>query len=298
LLAATTGNNGSGTPSLPSITASGAGEVVRLPVSSIQTITRRNRPGRGPYSVGKYYRPPLRGSFVLADGTLHSGSGSATLPLLTASGAGTKARKGSGTPSLPLITASGSGKKARSGTGSPNLPLITASGSGAVTAEGTFSGSGSASLPLVTASGSAKRTLLGSGSATLPVVTSSGAGTGPQVAEPPRDPMLGGGPTRDERKKFKDWLKGLRTHTGSGKATLPVLTASGDGLVVRKISEPFTTSEAVRKPLLRLPAKTKAAEVPVDIDALIARELRYAEELEAQKRKKRRKQDEEILLLM
>jgi hypothetical protein len=110
--------------------------------------------------------------------------------------------------------------------------------------------------------------------------------------------MLGGGPTRDERKKFKDWLKGLRTHAGSGKATLPVLTASGDGLVVRKISEPFQTSEAVRKPLLRLPVKKKPVEVPVDIDALIAKELRYAEELEAQKRKKRRKQDEEILLLM
>jgi hypothetical protein len=110
--------------------------------------------------------------------------------------------------------------------------------------------------------------------------------------------MLGGGPTRDERKKFKDWLKGLRTHKGSGKATLPVLTASGDGLVVRKISEPFQTSAEVRRPLLRLPKKVAPTETPVDIDALIAKELRYAEELEAQKRKKRRKQDEEILLLM
>jgi hypothetical protein len=107
--------------------------------------------------------------------------------------------------------------------------------------------------------------------------------------------MLGGGPTRDERKKFKDWLKGLRTHEGSGKSSLPALTASGDGLVVRKISEPFKTSEEVRRPLLRLPQKKVA---PPDIDEQIATELRYAEELETQKRKRRRKQDEEILLLM
>lgn len=111
--------------------------------------------------------------------------------------------------------------------------------------------------------------------------------------------MFGGGPTRGERKKFKDWLKGLRTHKGSGKSSLPVITASGEGLVVRKISEPFKTSAEVRKPLLRLPAKQKVAPpAPVDIDALIAAELRYAEELKEQKRKKRRKQDEEILLLM
>jgi hypothetical protein len=110
--------------------------------------------------------------------------------------------------------------------------------------------------------------------------------------------MLGGGPTRDDRKKFKDWLKGLRTHEGSGQPRLPVLSASGDGLVVRKISEPFQTSEEVRRPLLKLPAKKKPVETPVDIDELIAKELRYAEELEAQKRKRRRKQDEEILLLM
>ncbi|EFK96692.1 hypothetical protein LDC_1298, partial [sediment metagenome] len=109
---------------------------------------------------------------------------------------------------------------------------------------------------------------------------------------------FGGGPTRGERKKFKDWLKGLRTHKGSGKPSLPVITASGEGLVVRKISEPFKTSAEVRKPLLRLPAKKKPVEVEVDIDALIAAELRYAEELKEQKRKKRRKQDEEILLLM
>lgn len=340
LLGAAASGEGSGASSLPLLTAAGEGAVVARPVSSIQTISRRNRPGRGPHSVGKYYRPPLRGSFTPVDETLHSGSGSPTLPLITAegsgkralkatgtpslplitaTGSGTKARKGAGTPSLPLLTASGAGKKERAGTGSATLPLLTATGSGVVTAEGTFTGEGTPSLPLLTATGSGKRSLkaagtpslplltasgagkralLGSGSAALPLVTSSGAGTGPQVEEPPRDPMLGGGPTRGERKKFKDWLKGLRTRTGSGKATLPVITASGEGLVVRKISEPFKTSADVRKPLLRLPAKKKPVEVPVDIDALIAKELRYAEELEAQKRKRRRKQDEEILLLM
>jgi hypothetical protein len=107
--------------------------------------------------------------------------------------------------------------------------------------------------------------------------------------------MFGGGPTRDERKKVKDWLENRKTRKGDGKSTLPLIRASGEGFVVRQAQEPFKTSEEVRRPLLRLPQKKV---VPPDIDEQIATELRHAEELETQKRKRRRKQDEEILLLM
>lgn len=215
LLAATSGNNGSGTPSLPIITASGEGEVVRLPVSSIQTISRRNRPGRGPYSVGRYFRK-IAGGGEVAPAQAGVGSGDSSLPLLTAAGSGTKARKGTGAATLPALTGAGSGTKERKGSGAANLPLptaagaakrslkatgtatlpvLTATGAGEVVAPGTFTGSGAATLPLLTASGSAIKVRSGTGAGTLPLLTAAGVGA--------------------------------RVHAGSGAATLPMFTATG-----------------------------------------------------------------------
>jgi hypothetical protein len=139
-----------------------------------------------------------------ATGATHSGSGTATLPLATASGAGTKARKGTGTPSLPTVTASGTASRALKGSGAPTLTLITGSGSGKKERAGT----GSASLPLQTASGAGKRDLKSTGAPTLTLVTASGSGS---VAPP-----------------------GGATQTGSGSATLPALAASGVGTKERK----------------------------------------------------------------
>jgi hypothetical protein len=134
-----------------------------------------------------------------ATGSTFSGSGTASLPLATASGAGTKERKGTGTPSLPKPTASGAASRALKGSGAPTLTLITGSGAGKKERAGT----GSAALPLQTASGAGKRDLKSTGAPHLTLVTSSGSGS---VAPP-----------------------GGATQTGSGSATLPALTADGSG---------------------------------------------------------------------
>lgn len=169
------------------------------------------------------------------DTSTWTGTGAATLPLLTASGVGTKARKGSGTPSLPLLTASGAGTKARTGTGAATLPLVTAAGTGTkarkgsgspslplLTASGTGtktrSGTGAPTLPLLTASGTAKKTRSGSGTPSLPLITAAGSGTFTEAG----------------------------TWPGSGAATLPVLEAAGSGTVTRI----FEGSGAVTLPIL------------------------------------------------
>jgi hypothetical protein len=154
----------------------------------------------------------------------HQGSGSPSLPLLTASGTGKKVRKGEGAPSLPLLTASGTGKKVRKGTGSPSLPLLTADGTGDVTTgPPTHPGTGSPSLPLITASGSGKLTRKGVGAPTLPLLTASGTGK--------------------------------KVRKGTGAATLPILTASGTGKKTRKGSGapnlPILTASGTGKRTLR-----------------------------------------------
>jgi hypothetical protein len=112
--------------------------------------------------------------------------------------------------------------------------------------------------------------------------------------------MIGGsGPTRDDRKKFKKWLEKKPYQPIDVEIEAGTLSISGQQVGVSLTDrKPFTISQGITRPLLRLPAKKKPVEVQVDIDKLIAEELRYAEELKEQKRKRRRKQDDEILLLM
>jgi hypothetical protein len=131
-------------------------------------------------------------------------------------------------------------------------------------------------------------------------LTISGESISISGIEAPRDPMLGGGPTRDDRKKFKKWLEKKPYRPIDVEIEAGTLSISGQqvGVNLTDYREPFTISQDITRPLLRLPQKRKPVAVSVDIDKLIAEELRYAEELQAQKRKKRRKQDEEILLLM
>jgi hypothetical protein len=120
--------------------------------------------------------------------------------------------------------------------------------------------------------------------------------------EEPRDAMIGGGVDRSDKRKFKGylWRKGLRHYRLQVKAGK--FTLRGKSVDFRRTErhDPFHISPEIRKPLLRLPKKVKAPVVTqeVDVDALIAAELKYAAELQAQKRKRRRKQDDEILLLM
>jgi hypothetical protein len=150
-------SSGTGAPSLPILTASGAGKKERKGVGapSLPVLTASGS-----------------GSVTPSGPVTHSGSGAVALPVLTASGAGKKARSGIGAAVLPLVTASGAGKKARAGTGAATLPLITASGAG----KKARSGEGAATLLLLTAAGVATRGLKGSGSTALPLLTASGDG--------------------------------------------------------------------------------------------------------------------------
>jgi hypothetical protein len=139
------------------------------------------------------------GSFAYAlkpagGATTYTGSGTPTLPLITASGSGRIIRKGSGAVTLPLLTASGAGKKTVKGSGAPQLPLLTASGAGKKTVKGT----GSPSLPLLSAAGAGKRTVKGSGAPQLPLLAAAGTGK--------------------------------KTVKGTGSPTLPLLTAQGSGI--------------------------------------------------------------------
>jgi hypothetical protein len=159
------------------------------------------------------------------------GIGAATLPLLTASGAGTVTAgtatlEGTGAATLPLLTASGAGAAwtTLAGEGAATLPLLTASGAGTILE--LLEGSGTPSLPLLTASGSgaAWTTLAGSGEATLPLLTASGAG---EVSE--KAPVSGSGaatlPLLTASGEGVSWS----TYAGSGTPSLPLLTASGSG---------------------------------------------------------------------
>lgn len=129
--------------------------------------------------MGWPFSPLLPGAAQLQGTATHSGSGAASLPLVTATGdggtraigpftrlgpMGTAARlygeftkaaavehEGSGAPGLPLVTADGSGKKERKGSGTPSLPLVASTGIGIKSGE--TAGDGTPSLPILTAAG-------------------------------------------------------------------------------------------------------------------------------------------------
>jgi hypothetical protein len=157
------------------------------------------------------------GSGLLLEVPTWTGSGTPSLPILTASGAGKLTHKGSGTPSLPKITATGAGKKARKGTGTPSLPILTATGAGS-SAEDVFTGSGAVSLPKLAAAGSgsaAEDIYSGTGTPRLPVLTATGAGELVAVARVSTDQPSGGygfgayDPTLYRRRKEREELEAL-----------------------------------------------------------------------------------------
>jgi hypothetical protein len=165
------------------------------------------------------------------DVTEWSGSGAATLPILTASGTGKRSLRGSGAAALPLATASGTGKKSRPGTGAATLPSLTGSGTG----KRSLQGSGTGTLPLPTASGAGKKSRAGAGSANLPILTASGSGkkARPGSGAATLPPLEADG-------------TGKRALGGSGDPELPLLTADGEG----ELAQPgvFSGSGAVVLP--------------------------------------------------
>jgi hypothetical protein len=143
---------------------------------------------------------PTRRIFIpaAAGGATQSGSGAATLPLVTASGSASRALKSTGAATLPLLTGSGVAARALKATGAASLPLLDASGAGKKERAGT----GSPSLPLITAVGVALRGLKSTGAPDLPLILASGSGS---VSVPGAE------------------------RTGTGAVTLPLLTAEGAG---------------------------------------------------------------------
>jgi hypothetical protein len=148
---------GSGAVTLPLITASGSGRIIRKGSGAV-TLPLLTASGSGDVT------PPGPAT--------HEGAGATTLPLITASGSGRIIRKGSGAVTLPLLTASGAGKRTVKGTGSPALPLLSAAGAG----KRAVKGSGAPQLPLLAAAGTGKKTVKGTGSPTLPLLTALGSG--------------------------------------------------------------------------------------------------------------------------
>lgn len=180
-----------------------------------------------------------------------SGTGTATLPALSASGAGTVLVSGTGESILPALTASGVAQSFVLGSGSATLPALTASGE----AVALVSGVGSATLPALTSSGTAQALVLGQGVATLPALTASGVAfvgggdppvTGVGLALLPA--LIASGVAR-------------ALVSGTGAATLPALTASGSATV----SEPPPPSAYIPGPhraCVTLPRYRVASNVP------------------------------------
>ena len=148
-----------------------------------------------------------------------TGTGSATLPVLTATGAGVNPATGTGAATLPALTATGSGTNTTTGTGAATLPALTADGEGTVT--DAILGDGEATLPALTGEGTGVATTTGTGAADLPSLTATGAGivtfTATGAATGPAGIADGDGDNGDAGA------------TGVGAATGPAGVAAGAG---------------------------------------------------------------------
>jgi hypothetical protein len=158
-------------------TADAALDVVAAPESSYRTISRRNRPGRGPYSYGRYYRRAvanseragtLKAMAGAADASAAaSGSLSLTLPL---AGAAIAAGSANGELTIGVVL---TGDALASALASANL-----STSGYADLEGAATGTGTASAALsltVLLTGAAVGTATASGQLNAAAVSLEGA---------------------------------------------------------------------------------------------------------------------------
>ncbi len=252
---------GSGTPSLPSLVASGAGDHTgagAIEGDGAPTLPSLLSAGTGvmqPSGTGA----PVAPSLVAAGAALHaqSASGAATLPGLTASGSGVMQPSGSGDPALGALSAAGTGVNTFPGSGAGTLGALTASGSAVMHPDGAgapvLPGIGSAgvgvhaqaaagdpTLPGLTASGAAVMVPEGDGASTLPSLLAAGTALmQPSGAGDPTLPSLvsGAEATSGFSSTGAATLSGLTASgsalmqpSGAGDPTLPGLTASGSAL--------------------------------------------------------------------
>jgi hypothetical protein len=190
---------------------------------------------------------------VQAAGVLYTGSGSASLPALTASGEGAfvgAAYTGAGAAALPALSAAGAGTHtppAYVGSGSPALPALSAAGTGTHTPPA-YVGSGSPALPPLTGSGAGIYggvLYTGAGAADLHPLVGEGAGA---------------------------FLAPV--YAGLGLADLPALVAEGagtftagaailiDGRVLTLPARQRTIVLPARGRLIRLPARVRRITLP------------------------------------
>jgi hypothetical protein len=182
--------------------------------------------------------PSLPALTAAASGYMQpNGTGTPTLPKLTASATGNQPFTASGTPSLPSLTASATGVMQPSGTGAPSLPALTAAAEGTHTDEkiGTSetilpqltasasgymvpTGTAADTLPALTAAATGQHTQSGSGTPSLPALTASASATHAQSGS--------GTPSLPALTAASS---GLHTQTATGTPSLPQLTASATG---------------------------------------------------------------------
>ena len=147
-----------------------------------------------------------------------AGTGTPTVPAITATGAGAVALAGGGSPSVPAVTSAGAGALPLAGTAAAAVPAVTSAGAGAVSIAGT----GSATISPVTSagSGSGPNSIAGTGAPAVPDVTSAGAGAlGLAGAGSPAVPAVTSSGA------------GAVALAGSSSAAVPAVTGSGSGAV-------------------------------------------------------------------
>lgn len=132
------------------------------------TLKRRNRPGRGPYSRGRYFRPVGETAPTSRQGVV-----AGTLADATLSSAGTLAVAGAASVTLDAATVSSAATLALAGATSTNLAAATLSSAGTVA----LAGATSATLADATLSSAGTAALAGAASVVLAAATLSSAGT-------------------------------------------------------------------------------------------------------------------------
>lgn len=148
------------------------------------------------------------------------GTGSATLPIITVSGAASKdsGETASGSASLPVITVTASATVERSTSASVTLPSITASGAAAVERPA----SGTVTLPSITTGGTAAVSRDASAAVDLPSLTVSGSAVAGKVASGTVSVSV---PTVSGQAAVERPV--------AGTTVLPSITASGAAAVTR-----------------------------------------------------------------
>lgn len=151
----------------------------------------------------------------------HVGTAAPNLPGMTASASGTAQSfiTGSAAPSLPTMTGAAAGTSKHQGTAAPSLPAMTASAAGQVSSD--IIGTAAPSLPTMQASAAATAKHQGTATPALPVMQASGSGTVSTGVTGTAAPSLPGMTCAGS---------GTAKHVGTAAPNLPGMQASAAGM--------------------------------------------------------------------